>query len=117
MYQVSVTATAHVKIFDAKIPSNLTWHSNMLKVKDLPENAFQKSRNRRPRRTNARDDQKDVYSVCRTRYCAHPWEIDTTIVTETGVPDACLNIPAVSCVVTSASAGSRGLFPLNDSNC
>ena len=32
-----VTATAHVKIFDAKVRSNLTWHSNMLKVKDLPE--------------------------------------------------------------------------------
>ena len=32
-----VTATAHVKIFDAKIRSNLTWHSNMLKVKDLTE--------------------------------------------------------------------------------
>ena len=79
--------------------------------------AFQKSRNCRPRRTNARDDRKDVYSVCRTRYCAHPREIDTTIVTETSVPDACLNIPAVSCVVTSASAGSRGQFPINDSNC
>ena len=79
--------------------------------------AFQKSRNRRPRRTNARDDRKDVYSVCRTRYCAHPREIDTTIVTKTSVPDACLNIPAMSCVVTSASAGSRGQYPLNDSNC
>ena len=79
--------------------------------------ASQKIRNCRPRRTNARDDRKDVYSVCKTRYCAHPWEIDTTIVTETSVPDDCLNIPAVSCVVTSASAGSRGQFPLNDSNC
>ena len=85
--------------------------------------AFQKIRNRRPRKTNARDDRKDVCSVCRTRYCAHPWEIDivtetiVTIVTETSVPDASLNIPAVSCVVTSASAGSRGEFPLNDSNC
>ena len=56
--------------------------------------AYQKSRNRRPRRTNAKDDQKDVYSVCRTRYCAHPREIDTTIVAETSVPDACLNIHA-----------------------
>ena len=34
--------------------------------------AIQKIRNRRPRRTNARDDRKDVYFVCRTRYCAHP---------------------------------------------
>ena len=115
--RVHVTATAHVKIFDAKIRSNLTWHSNMLKMKYLPEKASQKIRNCRPRRTNARDDRKDVYSVCETRHCAHPWEIDTTIVTETSVPDACLNFPAVSCVVTSASAGSRGQFPLNDSNC
>ena len=78
--------------------------------------AYQKSRNRRPRRSNARDDQKDVYSVCRTRYCAHPREIDTTIVAETSVPDACLNILAVSCVVTSASAGSRGQFSLKMTN-
>ena len=83
----------------------------------ITRKASQKSRNHRPRRTNARDDRKDVYSVCRTRYCANPWEIDTTIVTKTSVPDACLNIPAVSCVVTSASAGSHGQFPLNDSNC
>ena len=67
--------------------------------------AYQKSRNRRPRRTSARDDRKDVYPVRRTRYCAHPWEIDTTLRAETSVPDACLKIPAVSCVVTSASAG------------
>ena len=38
-----VTATAHVKIFDAKIRSNLTWHSNMLKVKELPEKHSRKS--------------------------------------------------------------------------
>ena len=79
--------------------------------------ASQKIRKLRPRRANARDDRKDVYSVCKTRYCAHPWEIDTAIVTETRVPDVSLNFPAVSCVVTSASAGSRGQFPLNDSNC
>ena len=38
-----VTATVHIKIFDAKIRSNLTWHSNMLKVKDLPEKHSRKS--------------------------------------------------------------------------
>ena len=74
-------------------------------------------RNRRPRGASARDDRKDVYFVQKTRYCAHPWEIDTTIVPETRVPDVCLNIPAVSCVVTSASAGSRNQFLLTDSNC
>ena len=88
----------------------------MLKVKDLPEKHSRKSEIA-AREERTRDDRKDVYSVCRTRHCAHPWEIDTTIVTETSVPDACLNIPAVSCVVTSASTGSRGQFPLNDSNC
>ena len=79
--------------------------------------ASRKIKNRRPRRVNARDDEKDVYFVCKTRYCAHPWEIDTTIVPETRVPDVRLSIPAVSCVVTSASAGSRGQILLNDSNC
>ena len=74
--------------------------------------ASQKIRNRRPRIARARDDRKDVYFVCKTRYCAHPWEIDSTILPETRVPDVRLNIPAVSCVVTSASAGSRGQFLL-----
>ena len=41
---------------------------------------------------------------------SHPQEIDTTIVPETRVPNVRLSIPAVSCVVTSASAGSRGQF-------
>ena len=72
--------------------------------------APQKIRNRRPRRANARNDRKDVYFVYKTRYCAHPREIDTTVVPETRVPDVRLSIPAVSCVVTSASAGSRGQF-------
>ena len=69
-------------------------------------NHTQKSRNRRPRRTGERDDRIDVYPVCITRYCAHPWEIDTTFVAETRVPDVCLKIPAVSCVVTRASASA-----------
>ena len=38
-----VTATAHVKVFEAKIRSNLTWHSNMLQTKDLSKKADQKS--------------------------------------------------------------------------
>ena len=53
---------------------------------------------------------KTYFFVWKTRYCAHPPEIDTTIVPETRVPDVRLSIPAVSCVVTSASAGSRGQF-------
>ena len=77
----------------------------MLKVKDLSEIVRQKAEKRRPRRTSTRDDCIDVYFVCRTRYCAHPWEIDVALVAETSVPDARLRIPAVSCVVTSASAG------------
>ena len=42
----------------SKIRSNLTWHSNMLKTKYLPEKAPKKSRNRRSRRTSAGDDKK-----------------------------------------------------------
>ena len=43
MHKQSVTTTAHVKNFDAKIRSNLTWHSNMLKVKDLPKKHSRKA--------------------------------------------------------------------------
>ena len=107
-FHIRVTATAQVKFFDAKIRSKSDVALKHAQGERPARKASQKSRNCRPRKTNARDDQKDVYSVCRTRYCAHPWEIDTTIVTKTSVPDACMNIPAVSCVVTSASAGSRG---------
>ena len=93
-----------------KIRSNLTWHSNMLKMKYLPKKHPRKIRNRRPRRANARNDQKRRTFRPKTRYCAHPQEVDTTIVPETRVPDVRLSIPAVSCVVTSASAGIRGQF-------
>ena len=58
--RLNVTATAHNEIFDAKIRSNLTWHPNMLKVKDLSEIVRQKSRKRRPRKTSTRDDCIDV---------------------------------------------------------
>ena len=77
----------------------------MLNVKDLSEIVRQKAEKRRQRRASTRDDCIDVYSICRTRYCAHPLEIDIALVAETSIPDACLKIPAVSCVVTSASAG------------
>ena len=50
---LNVTATAHVKIFEAKIRSNLTWHSNMLQTKDLSKKADQKSEI-----APARDDEK-----------------------------------------------------------
>ena len=50
---VIVTATAHVKIFEAKIRSNLTWHSNMLQTKDLSEKHI-----RNQKSPPARDDEK-----------------------------------------------------------
>ena len=49
----NVTATAHVKIFEAKIRSNLTWHSNMLQTKDLSEKQI-----RNQKSPPARDDEK-----------------------------------------------------------
>ena len=104
--KVSVTATAHIEIFDAKIRSISEVAPKHVKGERPAKNRTTTSRGRRPRRTSARDDCIDVYPFCRTRYCAHPWEIDTTLVAETSVPDACLKIPAVSCVVTSASAGN-----------
>ena len=93
-----------------KIRSNLTWHSNMLKMKYLPEKHPRKSENCRPRRANARKRPKR--STCRlkdTVLCPSQ-EIDTTIVPETRVPDVRLSILTVSCVVTSVSAGSQGQF-------
>ena len=48
-----VTATAHVKIFEAKIRSNLTWHSNMLQTKDLSEKQIKNQKS-----PPARDDEK-----------------------------------------------------------
>ena len=51
-----VTATAHVKIFEAKIRSNLTWHSNMLQTKDLSKKADQKSEIAPAREDKKRED-------------------------------------------------------------
>ena len=51
--QLFVTATAHVKIFEAKIRSNLTWHSNMLQTKDLSKKHI-----RNQKSPPARDDEK-----------------------------------------------------------
>ena len=84
----------------------------MLKVKDLSEKHTRRAEDAAREERTQETTKKDVYSVCRTRYCAHPREIDTTIVAETSVPDACLSILAVSCVVASASVGNRGQFPL-----
>ena len=70
--------------------------------------APQKIRNRRPRRANARKRQKRrTFRLKNTVLCTSQ-EIDTTIVPETRVPDVRLSILAVSCVVTSVSAGSQG---------
>ena len=61
-----VTATAHVKIFEAKIRSNLTWHSNMLKTKDLSKKHIRKAeiapreRRRQKRRRNQSLEHGDV---------------------------------------------------------
>ena len=72
--------------------------------------APQKSRNRRPRRANGRKRQKRrTFRPKNTVLCSSQ-EIDSTIVPETRVPDVCLSILVVSCVVTSVSAGSRGQF-------
>ena len=100
-----VTATARNEIFDAKIRSRSDVAPKHVKSERPVRNRTAKSRRRRPRRTSTRDDCIDVYSICRTRYCAHPWEINVALVTDTSVPDVRLSIPAVSCVVTSASAG------------
>ena len=72
--------------------------------------APQKIRNRRPRRPNARKRPKrPTFRLKNTVLCPSQ-EIDTTIVPETRVPDVRLSILAVSCVVTSVSAGSQGQF-------
>ena len=107
----NVTATARNEIFDAKIRSRSDVAPKHVKGERPVRNRTAKSRRRRPRGTSTRDDCIVVYSICRTRYCAHPWEINVALVAETSVPNACLRIPTVSCVVTSALAlGSRGQF-------
>ena len=67
--------------------------------------APQKSRERK----QENDKKRRTYCPKNTVLCSSQ-EIDTTIVPETRVPDVCLSILAVSCVVTSVSAGSRGQF-------
>ena len=105
IYELFVTATARNEIFDAKIRSRSDVAPKHVKGERPVRNRTAKSRRRRPRRTSTRDDCIDVYSICRPRYCAHPREINVAFVAETSVPNACLRIPTVSCVVTSASAG------------
>ena len=83
----------------------------MLKVKDLPKSMRQKSEIAARDERAPGDDGRDVLSVFRTRYSAHLREIAVTTVVKTSVPDVRLSIPAVSCVVTSVSAGKlRSIF-------
>ena len=64
----------------------------------------------REERTEENDKKRRTFCQKNTVLCSSQ-EIDTTtIVPETRVPDVCLSILAVSCVVTSVSAGSRGQF-------
>ena len=69
-----VTATAHVKIFEAKIRSNLTWHSNMLQTKDLSKKQIRNQKSP-PRETTRREDVEKqslehgdvpIFGVCTT---------------------------------------------------
>ena len=100
-------ATRHVL---PKIRSNLTWHSNMLKMKYLPEKHPRKSEiAARKERTQEKRQKRRTFRLQNTVLCPSQ-EIDTTIVPETRVPDVRLSILAVSCVVTSVSAGSQGQF-------
>ena len=93
-----------------KIRSNLTWHSNMLKMKYLPKKHRRKAEiAAREERTQENDEKRRTFRPKNTVLCSSQ-EIDTTIVPETRVPDVCLSILAVSCVVTSVSAGSQGQF-------
>ena len=69
-----VTATADVNSFQQVVPkirSNLTWHSNMLTVKDLPKNNLRKSR-RRPRERKKRERQQvQLFGQYFTELCHH----------------------------------------------
>ena len=78
----------------------------MLKMKYLPEKHPRKAEIAIREERMEENDKKDVLFVQKTR----SQEIDTTLVPETRVPDVCLSILAVACVVTSASAGSRDQF-------
>ena len=72
--------------------------------------APQKIRNCRPRRANARKRPKGRTFRLKNKVLCPSQEIDTTVVPETRVPDVRLSILAVSCVVTSVSAGIQGQF-------
>ena len=81
----------------------------MLKMKYLPEKHPRKSEiAAREERTQETTEKTSIPSV-EHGIVPIPGRL-TLLVTETSVPDACLNIPAISCVVTSASAGNRGQF-------
>ena len=98
-----VTATAHVKIFEAKIRSNLTWHSNMLQTKDLSKKADQKSeiaparedRKRRRKKQSLEHGEVPIFGVWRLHYIGNRNRCSRCSPED----------PAASCAVTSASAG------------
>ena len=82
----------------------------MLKMKYLPEKHPRKLEiAAREERTQENDKKRRTFRLKNTVLCPSQ-EIDTTIVPETRVPDVRLSILAVSCVVTSVSAGSQGQF-------
>ena len=82
----------------------------MLKMKYLPEKHPKKSEIAAREERTQENDQTDVLFVLKNTVLCPSQEIDTTIVPETRVPDVRLSILAVSCVVTSVSAGSQGQF-------
>ena len=82
----------------------------MLKMKYLPEKHPKKSKIAAREERTQENDQTDVLFGLKNTVLCPSQEIDTTIVPETRVPDVRLSILAVSCVVTSVSAGSQGQF-------
>ena len=100
----NVTATAHVKIFEAKIRSNLTWHSNMLQTKDLSKKSRSEIRKSPPRETTRREDVEKqslehgevlIFGLWRLHYIGNGNQCSRCSPED----------PAASCAVTSASAG------------
>ena len=98
-----VTATAHVKIFEAKIRSNLTWHSNMLQTKDLSKKQIRNQKSP-PRETTRREDVEKqtpehgevlIFGLWRLHYIGNGNRCSRCSPKD----------PAASCAVTSASAG------------
>ena len=72
--------------------------------------APQKIRKSPPAKSERNKTTKKTYFRLKDTVLCPSQEIDTTIVPETRVPDVRLSILAVSCVVTSVSAGSQGQF-------